>query len=269
MQQKSVPQYTPMGADWPQDQSYQPQAQSYGQPQVQSYGQPQAQPYGQPQVQTYTQPYTFPQAQPYAQPQAQPYAQPQGQPYAQPQTQAPPVAPVSAPSSPAAAGGPGAQPSPQQQFARHLMGIARVLEQTIPGYQIQISLLLDLAASPKGQGVEALAPLLEQLQKAAFIHYGTLGAIRRFLVGEMTPDVLGSLAVGIQRLISLHGQTRPLWEQVLAGAAPEVRSALTNVNQAVTGAETLLNQAASGVQMAVGPQLWAAAQAKALEAEKA
>lgn len=248
MQQKSVPQYNPMGADWPQDQSYgQPQAQSYGQPQVQSYGQPQAQPFGQPQFQS--------------------YPPPQAQPYAQPQTQAPPVAPVSAPSNPAAAGGPGAQPSPQQQFARHLMGIARVLEQTIPGYQIQISLLLDLSASPKGRGVEALAPLLEQLQKAAFNHYGTLGAIRRFLVGETTPDVLGSLAVGIQRLISLHSQTRPLWEQVLAGAAPEVRAAFTNVNQAVTGAESLLNQAASGVQMAVGPQLWAAAQAKIQEAE--
>lgn len=284
-----------MGADWPQDQqgtalqaqpyappfghvpaaSYaqpfgQPQAPSYGppfgQPPAPAYAPPYGQPYAQPQPQTYVQPYTLPEAPPAGLPQALPFAQPQPQPYSPPQTQAPPVPPVSAPAVPGGAGGAGAQATPQQQFARHLTGIARSLEQALPGYQLTISVLLDLSVSPKAESVSGVPALLEHLQQAAFTHYAALGAIRRFLVGEATPDVLASLAVGVCRLVSLHSKTRSLWEQALASAPADVRAALAPLSQVVSGAETLLKQAATGVQQAVGPQVWAAAQARAAEA---
>lgn len=266
-------------AGQPQAPSYaqilgQPQAPAYappfGQPQAQPYappfGQPAGQPYGQPQPQTYVQPYTMPEVQPFGQQQALPMGQPQPQPYAPPQTQAPPVPPVSAPIAPGGAGGANAQPTPQQQFARHLTGIARTLEQALPSFQLTISVLLDVSVSPKAESVNGLPALLEQLQEAAFTHYAALGAIRRFLVGETTPDVLASLAVGVSRLISLHSRTRAQWEQALGGAPGDVRSALTPLTQVINSAESLLKQAATGVQQAVGPQVWAAAQARAAEA---
>ncbi|HYF78335.1 MAG TPA: hypothetical protein VD973_14445 [Symbiobacteriaceae bacterium] len=252
----------------PQAPSYAP---PYGQPPAQPYaqpfGQPAGQPYAQPQPQTYVQPYTLPEAQPFGQQQAFPLAQPQPQPYAPPQAQAPPVPPVSAPVAPGAAGGANAQqPTPQQQFARHLTGIARTLEQALPSYQLTISVLLDVSVSAKADSVAGVPALLEQLQQAAFTHYAALGAIRRFLVGEATPDVLASLAVGVNKLISLHSKTRSQWEQTLASAPADVRTALSPLNQVITGAESLLKQAATGVQQAVGPQIWAAAQARAAEA---
>ncbi|MDF2630944.1 MAG: hypothetical protein K0R39_4775 [Symbiobacteriaceae bacterium] len=245
-------------------------AQPFGQAQASSYappfGQPQGQPYAQPQPQTYVQPYTMPGAQPFAQPQPQPMAQ---APYAPPQTQAPPVPPVAAPVAPGVAGGANAQPTPQQQFARHLTGIARLLEQALPSYQLTISLLLDLSVSPKAESVTGIPALLEQLQQATFAHYGALGAIRRFLLGDATPDVLASLAVGINRLTALHSTAKSLWEQALASAPAELRPALAPLNQAVSGVESLLSQAATGVQQAVGPQAWAAAQARAAGAAAA
>jgi len=242
VQQQGGPQFNPLGAEWAQ-----PLAQQFGQP----FAQPQAQPFAQPQPQTYVQPYTLP----FAQPQAQPFVQPQ------PQPQAPPVAPVTCPVAPTGTTS-AAQQGPQQQFARHLTGIARTLEQAIPGHQILVSLLQDLAASPRGQAVSGLSALTDLMAQSTFIHYGTLGAIRRFLCGEATPDVLALLAAGVNQLISLHSQTRPLWERAVMSASPELRSTFSNLNQVVTGTETLLSQAANAVQTAVGPQIWAAAQAR-------
>jgi hypothetical protein len=176
---------------------------------------------------------------------------------------------VSAPTSPGTPGGTGAQQSPQQAFAKHLTGIARMLEQTLPSYQILISVLLDLAASPAGQGLAGLDGLLAKLRETSMVHYGTLGFVRRFLAGEANPGLLASLAVGVNHLASLHEQTRPLIERMVMSASPEVRTAFSNVGQTLSSAGTLLQQAGQAVQMAVSPQIWEAARARVYGAQGA
>jgi hypothetical protein len=257
------PQFPPMGAEWYAAQpGAQPQAQLYAQP----YPQPQAQPY----MPQFAQPYAAPQGQPgpYGQPPV-PYAQPQGQPvpYAAPQpqpTQAPPVAPVSFPNNPAGPGAQGGAQNPQQALARQITAVAKSLEQAIPVYQILISVLADVAASAQGQAVAGIETAVSQLKEAAFHHYATLGALRRALAGEMTPDVIAGVAVGVNFLNGVQAQVRPLFDQLIAAAAssPDVARILTGLSQMVVGAEGLLKQASGAVQALVGPQIWEAAKAK-------
>ena len=176
--------------------------------------------------------------------------------YPQPQTGAAPVPGVAYPG--AVGGSPqGAQPqSPQQAMARQLMGVARGLEQIIPGYQLLVSVFQDALVSPRAHGLAGVQPLLEQLKEAIYHHFVTLGAVRRFLMGEVTPDILASLATGVNYLNAIHSRTKPLFEQVLTSASPELRAPLSQLAQTLTAAEGLLLQTTAAVRTLVGPQIW-------------
>jgi hypothetical protein len=184
--------------------------------------------------------------------------------YPQPQTGAAPVPGVAYPSQVGGGGPQGAQPqSPQQAMARQLMGVARGLEQIIPGYQLLVSVFQDALVSPRAHGLAGVQPLLEQLKEAIYHHFVTLGAVRRFLMGEVTPDILASLATGVNYLNAIHSRTKPLFEQVLASASPELRAPLGNLAQTLTAAEGLLIQTTQAVRTLVGPQIWDACKDRA------
>jgi hypothetical protein len=183
--------------------------------------------------------------------------------YQAPQTQAAPVPGVAFPGQVAGASGGQAQPSPQQLMAQKLMAVARGLEQIIPGYQLLISVFQDAAVSPLGQSLPGVYPLLERLKEATYHHFATLGAIRRFLVGEASADVLASLATGVNYLTAIHSQTKLLLQQVLAAVPAEQRAPLNSLTQAVTAADGLLAQTVTAVQALVGPQIWEAARLRA------
>lgn len=219
---------------------------------------------------------TMPMAQPpmptlYGQPQPQMpamYGQPQPAMMAAPQSmQAPgqsaaPVAPVASPASPYAQPS-GQGPAGQQQnpYTRHLVAIARSLEQAIPNYQIVISVLEGLVNAPQSplrEGKEAI----DTLRELTYQHYAALGAIRRLLWGESTPDVAALLASGAHMLNALHNSLRPQLERVAATLPNELRGLLVNLAQTFLATDSFLNQAASGIQALVGPQIWEAARAK-------
>jgi hypothetical protein len=242
----------PYGYGYQQPESpYLPQ----GQPQPYFPPQPQPLPYlpqGQPQMQQppMQQPY-YPQPQP--QPQYQPPTQ---QPYYQPpQAQAAPVPPVGMPMAPQAQGQSQAQMTPQQAFNRQLINIAKLLEQSLPGYQMLASVVNDLSkkSAPGAEDVGA------SLRDAAFHHYAALGAIRRFLTGETTPDLLAALATATHTLMRLHGKLRPLIEPIQSSSMPDVRMVINGILQAMNGIESLLNQAGGAVKEAVGPHTWESA----------
>lgn len=197
--------------------------------------------------------------QPYAQPVA--YAQPgYGQPAASPQ--AAPVAPVAyvpGAGQPAGAGAQTPQQQQQQAFRAQVVAVARSLEQVIPGYQLLVSFLNDAAASPGAQPLAGAETLRDALKEAIFLHFATLGTIRRILIGETTAEVAASLATGVNQLIRLHTQARPIFDQILAAAPAEVRAALANLTQSITTADTQLNQAGTATQALVGQQIWDAA----------
>lgn len=254
----------PGGLAQPQPFSHVPPI-SFAPPPPQSFAQPQPQ-QPMPFAQSYAQPIP---GQPFPQPYAQPGApaQPYGQPYPQGQSagQPVPIAPVPAPgyAQPVTQSQPAnQQQSAQQQYTRQAVGVARNLEQIIPGYQLAISLLSDIIASPKGQPLAGAQPLLDTLKDATFYHFATLGAIRRFLCGETTPDVIGALAVAINQLNKIHSLIRPQTERLLVGAPPELRGAISNISQTVGAVDSQLQQALSAVQANVSAQIWEAARAK-------
>lgn len=224
-------------------------AQPYVQPQP--YAQPQQ--YAQPQPYAQSVPFTLPQQ--YVQP--QPYAQPQQ--YAQPQSQAVPVAPVASPYAPPGAGFPqaGAQPSPQQALMRHVIGIAKSLEQLLPSYQMLVSLLSD-----RGQAIGGVDQVLQRLKEATFAHFATLGAIRRVMCGDTSPEALSSLAAGVNQLHALHSQLRPQFERLLMAVVPDIRQMIAGLAGTIAAADAALAQAVPAVQALVGPQLWEAARSK-------
>jgi hypothetical protein len=82
-------------------------------------------------------------------------------------------------------------------------------------------------------------------------------------MGEVTPDILASLATGVNYLNAIHSRTKPLFEQVLASASPELRAPLGNLAQTVTAAEGLLIQTTQAVRTLVGPQIWDACKDRA------
>lgn len=183
-------------------------------------------------------------------------------------SQGAPVTPVACPAYVPPGGQPqgNAAQQAQQAYARQLVSIARGLEQLIPGYQILISVLQDLTTSPRGETLSGTAPLMATLRGAAYHHFATLGAVRRFLCGEATNEMLGSMAVGLNQLIHLHNQARPQVERLVMSATPDLRAALSSLAQTVTAADSLLSQASTAVQAAVGPRLWEEARARAFEA---
>jgi hypothetical protein len=302
--QQSGQQFVPSRGYGPGAQAAAPAGLSQPQPYAPAYaypasapGQALAQPYGQPMpttqpfAQSYAQPMPAmqPVAQSYAppmpamQPVAQSYAppmpalQPVAQSYAQPMPAMQPTAQTYPPPVPPPSGAPpvtqsqslSPQQSAQQAHVRRAVGIARNLEQIIPGYQLAISLVEELLQRPKGQAVAGAQKLHATLQDAAFYHFATLGAIRRFLCGESTPEVIGALAVAINHLSQIHTLLRPQVAQLSAGAPPEMRSALANLPQALSTADAPLQQAMSAVQENVSAQVWETARAKALAGVRA
>jgi hypothetical protein len=237
----------PYGYGYQQPESpYLPQ----GQPQPYYPPQPQPLPYlpqGQPQM-PMQQPY-------YPQPQVQ-YQPPTQQPYYQPQQpQAAPVPPVGMPMAPQQQAQPQAQMTPQQAFARQLINIAKLLEQSLPGYQMLASVVNDLLK----KSAPGAADVGASLRDAAFHHYAALGAIRRFLTGETTPDLLAALATATHMLTQLHSKLRPLIEPIQTSTMPDVRMVINGILQAMSGIESLLNQACNAVKEAVGPHTWESA----------
>ena len=131
---------------------------------------------------------------------------------------APPVSPVSPVPGPgpafAAPQGDAVQQTQQQAYVRHMVGVARSLEQTIPGYQFLISALQDLQKEGGADRQSAAQRLAESLKEATFQHFAARGAIRRLLIGEVTPDTLLGLAVALNRLLRIHNGLRPLLDQL-------------------------------------------------------
>lgn len=172
-----------------------------------------------------------------------------------------PVSPVAGPSY-APAQGQSAQQNPQQAYARHLVGVARNLEQAIPGYQFLVSSLQDLLKEAGADRLPAAQKLKESMKEATFHHFATLGAIRRLLCGEVTADLMSALALSVTRLLRIHSEARPLLEQLVNSAPQEVRAALGGLATHLASADTQLGQAAAAVQAAVYPQIWENAQAQ-------
>jgi hypothetical protein len=156
------------------------------------------------------------------------------------------------------------QQTAQQAHVRQAVGIARHLEQILPGYQLAISLVEELGQNPKAETLTSAHTLRDTLQDAAFYHFATLGALRRFLCGESTPEVISALAVAINHLAKLHSVLRSQAEQLVAAAPAEMRSALANLTQAFGTADGPLQQAVSAVHANVSAQVWEAARARAL-----
>lgn len=250
-----------------------PQAQPFAQPFAQpSQAPPLAHPMAYPpQAQVGAQ--TFQQAfAPAQQPFAQPFA-PMQQPHPQQmhgypgqlQQQPAPIAPVPNPAlaAPVTQGQQNGQQSPQQAFGRQLVGVARNLEQMIPSYQLMIAGLEDLhnaRTSPAHAGAPAL---IESLKEATFHHFATLGAIRRFLCGEASSEVVLALAVGLHRLMKVHSQARPQIERVMLNTMGDARSPLSSLGQALTAADSQLSQASNTIQSHLNPQIWEVARARA------
>lgn len=198
--------------------------------------------------------------------------QPSGPGYAQPVA---PVSPVPGPGPAyAAPQGDAVQQNPQQAYARHMVGVARALEQTIPGYQFLISALQDLQKESSADRQPAAQRLVENLKEAVFQHFAALGAIRRLLIGEVTPDILLNLSLALNRLLRIHNGMRPLLDQVASspsGGTQSVAGSLGAGAQSVIGSlaahlqatEAQLNQAAAAVQAAVPPQVWESARRQA------
>lgn len=183
--------------------------------------------------------------------------------------QAAPVAPVACPTY-TPPGGHQAQPQAQQHPAtRHLLGVARALEQSIPGYQVLVSVFQEMMASPRGQALHGAQTAADLIKDSLYHQYAALGAIRRFLCGEATAEVMLSLALNINQLMTLHTQLRPLAERMAMGAAPDLRPALTGLSQLLAPGGVLLTQATAMTQQLVGPRLWEAAVAQACSAQAA
>lgn len=172
--------------------------------------------------------------------------------------QAAPVMPVSCPAYTPAANT-GTQTTPQQAASRQVIQIARTMEQSIPGYQIMVSILEGLQESPRAAELTGLLPLLTTVSELIYHQYAGLGAIRRFLCGEATAAVATSLAKQVRKLSQLHTQLRPQFERVSMAAAPELRSTITGLSQILGAGESLLGQTTTAVQAFTGPQIWEAA----------
>ncbi|HEY3366865.1 MAG TPA: hypothetical protein VGK74_17580 [Symbiobacteriaceae bacterium] len=221
-----------------------------------------------PQPQQFAQPQAFMQSHAYGG-QPGPMGGPQGQPmYQQPgPQQSAPVAPVQAPFNPAGMSGGGPQQQQQQQpqnpYARPAISIARTLEQAIPGYQLLVSVVQDLAVTPRGESLAQAAPaVLEIMRELVLQHYAALGAIRRVLCGETTPDVFMALAIPVNQLILLHSQVRPLVDRLSMAAPPELRAPFSGLSQAISGNDMHLSQASQAIQQVFGPQVWEAARSR-------
>ena len=184
-------------------------------------------------------------------------------PGAAPSPQAAPVSPVACPAyvppSGAQTQGQSQAQSIQQAYARQMQAVARSLEQMIPGVQIMISVLQEVLGSPRGQTLAGANTLVSALREVVFQHFAALGAIRRFLCGEATPQVLTALSVAMNQLTRLQAQARPLVERIVMGASPELRGTVSSLSQTVTAADTLASQAANMVRGMVGQQIWDAA----------
>jgi len=206
-----------------------------------------------------------PQFQPQFQPQHHSHVQPHYQQQMmhqqaqQPAQQAAPVAPVASPTYSAAGGHPGASGQQQQNPAQQAMfAIARALEQAIPGHQIIYSMIADLA--PTGMaGIEALVQILRE---SSFYHGAALGAIRRFLAGEMTAGVINCLALNLNLLAKTHTQLRPQMERLIMSAGPDRRVAITRLGQILVTVDQALTQAGHATQSAMGQEAWDAVRAE-------
>lgn len=169
------------------------------------------------------------------------------------QAQAAPVQPVNVPTYNQTNGTQGG-PNPQQQFSQQLIGIARHLEQAMPTYQVIFSAGIGLAHP--GQGVSGSEGLAQILQEGALYHQGALGAIRRYLAGEASPDVLAALAYSVHHLARTNAALRQKLDVMNLNASSDRRVLMGQLLQYLSAADQLLHQTASVIQSVVGPQIW-------------
>jgi hypothetical protein len=147
---------------------------------------------------------------------------------------------------------PGQQTPWQQQMSGQLVNVARLLEQSIPGYQLLAAVFADLMAGPRAQAVAGGPQILTLLRDLTFAHYLALGTIRRYLCGETTADVLAALGRHTQELGRLHTQLRPLYERAIMNAQPDLRPVLSGLGQSLTATESLLQESTNAIQAVVG-----------------
>lgn len=152
-------------------------------------------------------------------------------------------------------------PSPQQAFAQRLIGIAKSLEQAIPGYQMLYSLVFDILDHPAGRQLAGGDAVIARLQEAALYHNAALGAIRRYLCGDTSHVVLRNLAVNTHRLARVQQQLHPLFEPWTAACGAELSPAVASLGQTLAHCDTLLQQAGTAIQASVGEDVWASAHA--------
>lgn len=190
-----------------------------------------------------------------------PQAPVQGQPQAALAAPAPfPAGPYGAPPfAPAGATAQGQQPpNPAQVLTQQLVQTARALEQLFPGYQALLSLLLEASSAAPSP---ALNEAVRSVEEGLYYHGATLGAIRRILCGEATPNVLMNLAAGFHGLSRIQPRMRAAAEQVLS-VMPSVRHSLTgSLVQSVAAADGVLGTVGTAIQSLVGPQTWEMARA--------
>lgn len=177
-----------------------------------------------------------------------------------------PVPPVPGPGPAYAASQSDAVQQSQQAYVRHMVGVARALEQTIPGYQFLISALHDLQKESSADRQTTAQRLAESLKEATFQHFAALGAIRRLLIGEVTPDVLQNLSLAVNRLLRIHSGMRPLLDQLTSTASGSAQGAIGSLTAHLQAAEAQLSQAAAAAQAAVPAQVWESARQQALAA---
>jgi len=184
----------------------------------------------------------------------------QAQPQAAPAAPAPfPAAPFGGapPFAPAGMPAQGQQPpNPAQVLAQQLVQTARSLEQLFPGYQALLSLLLEASSAAPSP---AMHDAVRSVEEGLYYHGATLGAIRRILCGEATPNVLMNLAAGFHGLSRIQPRVRAAAEQVLT-LMPSARHSLTgSLVQSVAAADGVLSTVGTSIQNLVGPQAWEAA----------
>ena len=150
----------------------------------------------------------------------------------------------------------GQQPNPAQVLTQQLVQTARSLEQLFPGYQALLSLLLEASSNAPSP---ALNEAVRNVEEGLYYHGAALGAIRRILCGEATPNVLMNLAAGFHGLMRTQPRVRAAAEQVLS-LMPSARQTLTGtLVQSIGAADGVLAAAATAIQTLVGPQAWEAA----------
>jgi len=149
-----------------------------------------------------------------------------------------------------------------------MVSIARMLEQSIPGWQLVASVVDEISSAPGASALPGSSALVGALEDSIFHLNASIGAIRRFVSGEASAGILATLAYSVNHLSRAQSQVRPLFERWIMSTAVQERAPLTNLAQQLTTADYLLGQAVTAIQATVGQQIWETARTQAFGTTK-